>query len=170
MSGLQVGAVVSITALGFRIPQRDLLLSRGNYCRGRSPPRPSLKTYNTSHRAPKEKRRNAVATLSVLKFNDPNGADRVLLALQGMQERQLITLEEGRVAPGPKDARSPRPASLVTWPVRARSVAHSGAFCSGCSSLYRCLGSPWARLWVRSVVPWPTWASTMTSSSRCARR
>ena len=29
-----------------------------------------------------------MATLSVLKFNDPNGADRVLIALQGMQERQ----------------------------------------------------------------------------------
>jgi hypothetical protein len=32
-----------------------------------------------------------VATLSVLKFNDLSGADRVLLALQGMQERQLIS-------------------------------------------------------------------------------
>jgi hypothetical protein len=28
-----------------------------------------------------------MATLSVLKFNDPYGADRVLVALQGMQER-----------------------------------------------------------------------------------
>jgi uncharacterized membrane protein len=46
---------------------------------------------------PKRKRRNAVATLSVLKFNDPDGADRVLLALQGMQERQLITLEDAAV-------------------------------------------------------------------------
>jgi uncharacterized membrane protein len=38
-----------------------------------------------------------VATLSVLKFNDPYGADRVLVALQGMQERELITLEDAAV-------------------------------------------------------------------------
>jgi hypothetical protein len=31
-----------------------------------------------------------MATLSVLKVNDPDGAYRVLLALQGMQERQMI--------------------------------------------------------------------------------
>jgi uncharacterized membrane protein len=35
-----------------------------------------------------------MATLSVLKFNDPGGADRVLIALQGLQERQMITLED----------------------------------------------------------------------------
>jgi uncharacterized membrane protein len=29
-----------------------------------------------------------MATLSVLKFNDPYGADRVLLALQGLQEQE----------------------------------------------------------------------------------
>jgi uncharacterized membrane protein len=33
-----------------------------------------------------------MATLSVLKFNDPNGADRVLIALQGLQERQMMRL------------------------------------------------------------------------------
>jgi uncharacterized membrane protein len=30
-----------------------------------------------------------MATLSVLKFDDPGGAYRVLIALQGLQERQL---------------------------------------------------------------------------------
>ena len=34
-----------------------------------------------------------MATLSVLKFDDPGGADRVLIALEGMQEREMITLE-----------------------------------------------------------------------------
>ena len=38
-----------------------------------------------------------MATLSVLKFNDPGGADRVLIALQGMQERQMINLEDAAV-------------------------------------------------------------------------
>jgi uncharacterized membrane protein len=35
-----------------------------------------------------------MATLSVLKFSDPYRADRVLIALQGLQERQMITLED----------------------------------------------------------------------------
>src|SRR5215210_228363 len=38
-----------------------------------------------------------MATLSVLKFDDPGGADRVLIALQGLQERQMITLEDAAV-------------------------------------------------------------------------
>jgi len=35
-----------------------------------------------------------MATLSVLKFDDLNGADRVLIALEGLQERQMITFED----------------------------------------------------------------------------
>ena len=42
-----------------------------------------------------------MATLSVLKFNDPGGADRVLVALQGMQEREMITLEDAAVVSWP---------------------------------------------------------------------
>ena len=38
-----------------------------------------------------------MATLSVLKFNDPNGADRVLIALQGLQEREMINLQDAAV-------------------------------------------------------------------------
>ena len=49
-----------------------------------------------------------LATLSVLKFNDPSGADRVLLALQGMQERQLITLEDAAVVSWPADRKKPQ--------------------------------------------------------------
>src|SRR5436853_7660266 len=60
----------------------------------------------------REKRRNVVATLSVLKFNDPSGADRVLLALQGMQERQLITLEDAAVVSWPEDRKKPQTRQL----------------------------------------------------------
>src|SRR3954451_9582580 len=56
----------------------------------------------------REKRRKIVATLSVLKFNDPSGADRVLLALQGMQERQLITLQDAAVVSWPEDRKKPK--------------------------------------------------------------
>ena len=53
-----------------------------------------------------------MATLSVLKFNDPGGADRVLLALQGMQERQLITLEDAAVVSWPADRKKPKTREL----------------------------------------------------------
>ena len=49
-----------------------------------------------------------MATLSVLKFNDPSGADRVLLALQGMQERQLITLKDAALVSWPAERKKPQ--------------------------------------------------------------
>jgi uncharacterized membrane protein len=48
-----------------------------------------------------------MATLSVLKFNDPHGADRVLLALQGMQERQMGTVEDAVVVSWPQGRKKP---------------------------------------------------------------
>jgi uncharacterized membrane protein len=48
-----------------------------------------------------------MATLSVLKFNDPYGADRVMVALQGMQEREMITLEDAAVVSWPQGNRKP---------------------------------------------------------------
>jgi uncharacterized membrane protein len=48
-----------------------------------------------------------MATLSVLKFNDLDGADRVLLALQGLQEQQLITLEDAAVVSWPLGKKQP---------------------------------------------------------------
>ena len=53
-----------------------------------------------------------MATLSVLKFNDPYGADRVLLALQGLQERQLITLEDAAIVSWPQGNRKPKTREL----------------------------------------------------------
>src|SRR3954462_2003978 len=53
-----------------------------------------------------------MATLSALKFNDPAGADRVLLALQGMQERQLITLEDAAVVSWPEGRKKPQTRQL----------------------------------------------------------
>lgn len=48
-----------------------------------------------------------MATLTVLKFNDPAGADRVLLALQGMQERQLIDIGDAAVVSRPEGRKKP---------------------------------------------------------------
>ena len=53
-----------------------------------------------------------MATLSVLKFEDPNGADRVLIALQGLQERQMITLEDAAVVSWPADSKKPKTRQL----------------------------------------------------------
>src|SRR5829696_4117562 len=49
-----------------------------------------------------------MATLSVLKFNDPGGADRVLIALQGLQEREMITLEDAAVVRWPAGDKKPK--------------------------------------------------------------
>jgi uncharacterized membrane protein len=48
-----------------------------------------------------------MATLSVLKFDDPYGADRVLLALQGLQEQQMINLEDAAVVSWPQGNKKP---------------------------------------------------------------
>src|SRR5918994_6816349 len=61
-----------------------------------------------------------MATLSVLKFNDPGGADRVLIALQVLQERQMITLEDAAVVRWPAGAKKPMTHQL-------HSTAGSGA-------------------------------------------
>ena len=53
-----------------------------------------------------------MATLSVLKFDDPNGADRVLIALQGLQERQMITLEDAAVVSWPQGNKKPKTRQL----------------------------------------------------------
>jgi uncharacterized membrane protein len=61
-----------------------------------------------------------MATLSVLKFNDPGGADRVLIALEGLQERQMITLEDAAVVRWPLGSKKPKTHQL-------HSTAGSGA-------------------------------------------
>src|ERR687894_1697160 len=49
-----------------------------------------------------------MATLSVLKFNDPGGADRVLIALEGLQERQMINLQDAAVVRWPLGDKKPK--------------------------------------------------------------
>ena len=53
-----------------------------------------------------------MATLSVLKFNDPYGAERVMVALQGLQEREMITLEDAAVVSWPQGNRKPKTREL----------------------------------------------------------
>ena len=66
-----------------------------------------------------------MATLSVLKFEDPYGADRVLLALQGMQEQQLITRVDAAVVSWPQGNKKPSTRQLHST---AGTGALGGAF------------------------------------------
>src|ERR687897_475785 len=66
-----------------------------------------------------------MATLSVLKFDDPGGADRVLIALQGLQERQMITLQDAAVVPCPEGKKKPKTRQLAST---AGAGAMGGAF------------------------------------------
>jgi uncharacterized membrane protein len=49
-----------------------------------------------------------MATLSVLKFDDPGGAYRGLIALQGLQERGVIALEDATVVSWPEGHNKPK--------------------------------------------------------------
>src|SRR5688572_22326053 len=64
-----------------------------------------------------------MATLSVLKFNNPHGADLVLLALQGLQEREMITLEDAAVVSWPAGNKKPK-----TYQLHGTGGAGWGAF------------------------------------------
>jgi uncharacterized membrane protein len=79
---------------------------------------------------PNKKGYAPVATLSVLKFNDLNGADRVLLALQGLQEREMITLEDAAVVSWPLGNKKPTTRQLHSM---AGVGALGGAFWGFCS-------------------------------------
>src|SRR5215203_4916295 len=66
-----------------------------------------------------------MATLSVLKFNDPGGADRVLIALQGLQERQMITLQDAAVVTWSEGNEKPKTRQLAST---SGAGAMGGAF------------------------------------------
>jgi uncharacterized membrane protein len=72
-----------------------------------------------------EKGETYLATLSVLKFEDPYGADRVLIALQGLQERQMITLQDAAVVSWPEGNKKPKTRQLHST---AGAGALGGAF------------------------------------------
>ena len=61
-----------------------------------------------------------MATLSVLKFDDPYGADLVLMALEGLQEQGIIELQDAAVVSWPLGNTKPSTRQL-------RSMAGVGA-------------------------------------------
>lgn len=53
-----------------------------------------------------------MATLSVLKFSDPNGAGDSLQALLDLQKQQLITVQDAAVVTWPEDKKKPKTEQL----------------------------------------------------------
>jgi uncharacterized membrane protein len=53
-----------------------------------------------------------VATLTVWKFQDPNGADQALTTLEQLQKEQLITVHDGAVVSWPADRKKPKTRQL----------------------------------------------------------
>ena len=53
-----------------------------------------------------------MATLSVLKFDDPYGAGLVLMALEGMQEQGTIELEDAAIVSWPQGNKKPKTRQL----------------------------------------------------------
>jgi uncharacterized membrane protein len=49
-----------------------------------------------------------VATLTVWEFQDPDGADRALATLEGLQKEQLINVHDGAVVSWPADRKKPK--------------------------------------------------------------
>jgi len=67
-----------------------------------------------------------MATLSVLKFENANGAYRVLVALQGLQERQMITLQDAAVVSWSQGYKKPLTHQLHSTAGAGAWVAPSG--------------------------------------------
>ena len=49
-----------------------------------------------------------MATLSVLKFPTPDGAEAALGTVEGLSKRELITLHDAAIASWPEDKRKPK--------------------------------------------------------------
>src|SRR5262245_39142683 len=66
-----------------------------------------------------------MATLSVLEFNNADGADQALRILQRLQQQQLIKLVDAAVVTWPQDSKGPKTKQMFST---ARTGALGGAF------------------------------------------
>jgi uncharacterized membrane protein len=54
-----------------------------------------------------------MATLTVLKFKTPNGADQMLNQIKSLQKQELITLQDAAIVSWPKGKKSPKTRQLT---------------------------------------------------------
>jgi len=66
-----------------------------------------------------------MATLTVLKFNDPDGAEKMLGEIQSLQKQQLITLQDAAIVSWPQGKDKPKTKQLANM---AGIGALDGAF------------------------------------------
>jgi uncharacterized membrane protein len=66
-----------------------------------------------------------MATLSVLKFDSPDGADQGLDLMKSLQKQQLITLQDAAIVTWPEGAKKPKTRQLINM---AGMGALNGAF------------------------------------------
>ena len=66
-----------------------------------------------------------MGTLTVLKFSTPNGADSALTTLKGLQEQQLITIEDAAIVSWPPGKKGPKTKQIQNL---AAAGALDGAF------------------------------------------
>lgn len=66
-----------------------------------------------------------MATLSVLKFHTPTGADEALDLVKSLQKQQLITLQDAAIVTWPEGAKKPKTRQLINL---AGMGAMNGAF------------------------------------------
>ena len=55
-----------------------------------------------------------MATLTVLKFEDPNGAEQMLDKVKSLQKQQLITLQDAAIVTWPEGRKAPKTKQLVS--------------------------------------------------------
>jgi uncharacterized membrane protein len=71
------------------------------------------------------RRENVLASLTALKFDDPNGANTMLSTLQGLQAQQLIRVQDAAIVTWPDGAKKPKTQQLTNL---AGAGALGGAF------------------------------------------
>src|ERR687897_841549 len=111
-----------------------------------------------------------MATLSVLKFDDPYGADRVLIALEGLQERQMINLEDAAVVSWPAGTKKPKTRQLHGTAGAGASWGAFWGFLIGLIFFMPFLGAAMGAAGVPWEVPSTTLGSTTISSGRCVKK
>ena len=75
-----------------------------------------------------------MTTLTVWKFGSESGARGALQVLERLQKEELLEVVDAAIVTWPPDRKKPKTEQLRSLGGRARSVARSGACCSGCSS------------------------------------
>lgn len=71
-----------------------------------------------------------MATLTVLKFDSPTGAQKALETVKTLQKQELIKIQDAAIVSWKQGDKKPKTKQLNNLAGAARSAARSGACCS----------------------------------------